>query len=337
MPNFITKYHHYDKEKHLKIVTNGKWVLMRKYKGRQGLWDGGVSIGKKLGQLPWRCPTDDQSKVCTGFWSPGRDGQPHIVDAPDRWLDPFPKGMPLCGEMWMDDDEHALSKIVTIKNPDCFQRADWSLVKFVPFNIMPYEVWVPGNAQFQSSYWTKAKKYCKILGHMSSVCKDKVFEFPTYIIIRDEGDIISFQTTCKDEGWEGLIFANGEGRYTTADVTDDILKYKITMDCECTVMGWTPGTKGKRLDGMVGALIVQTDWGENVASMIGGSKDFVGKRVTYEVSGGLNDETRDWETCQKVYPVGKELTLTFNGLTKYGKPQHARIVTDETKMEKPEG
>ena len=347
MSNYvISKYHYVNSDKDiLALLESGDdYIMLRKYNGRQGLWDGGLTKGMYIKDIPFVNPKDvkkNPTQRSTGLWSIGRSGFPIVVEAPLSWTKYMPEGIPLCGELWTEDDDNFhVGSITAKKNINYMERLDWCDVKFVPFNIKPYSLWfnptffeqgldvingidlhltqVAMNSPFFKNDMTyRAKLSCM----PQIVMKSKVMQFPFNTRLKELNDWTVFKDHAEKNDWEGIVIAKLDCLYTVG-VTRDILKWVRNFKTEATIIGYASGTEGKKYEGMIGALVVSTIWGENNSSMRGGEYTNPGQKVVYEVSSGLTDEDR--EGSDRI-AKGSVITVKFNQITQYGKPHTGRI------------
>jgi len=317
MNYFTTKYHYLKEENIPKMCSEG-WLIMKKYKGIQAIWDGGVTRKMDIRDVNFSAPRE-RKKISTGLWSIGRDGFPHPISAPNEWLNCLPKGIPLCGELWNNDKESEVLSIISGKNNDVMSIYLWQTIKFVPFNIRPYMFWSIPN--YNDDYLSN-KPFIEHFEIILNLCKSEKYKYlwqPTFLQL-DITNWKLFKKFVRENQWEGLILQRLSAKYETG-TSYNTLKWKQEYDCECTVVGYNPGED--KYKGMTGSLRVKTRWGSNILTMLGGESSYMGMMVNYKVSGGLTDEDRANPSLR--CKIGTELKLKFNSITSHGKPQHAKI------------
>ena len=74
-------------------------------------------------------------------------------------------------------------------------------------------------------------------------------------------------------------------------------------------------------------IAFQFKWGKN-AKDINESLDsrYIEKVLVTQVSGGIQDNERGFNTIKQVIPIGSTQLIKFNDITDYGMPQHARFI-----------
>lgn len=322
---FVAKYHHTTIED---APTN--WIAMRKYNGRQAVWDGGLTKGMTTNEIPFCSVSDKGKKIkSTGLWSIGRDGYPHVCHAPYSWYKHLPLNVPLCGELWLEDDLFKLGSIVATKSSP-YKSDLWKDIVFIPFHIKPYTLWDLNtklmNKALGSKFYRNDKDYLTVTKELYGLCLDsEVMEESNALICTGRDDVDSLYAECCENKWEGLIFANPDSRYPNETTTKNILKFKMEYEHEVIVLAYIEGNK--KNEGRCGSVEVQFKWGENAKS-INQSLDqrYINKVMVTPVSGGLLDEERGFNTIKKVMPIGSTQLIKFNDITNYGMPQHARFI-----------
>lgn len=335
--HIVAKYNYLNESKIPDMVRSGNWIIFRKYNGRQALWDGEKTRGMVLKDIPFACPTDNKRIVSTGLWSIGRDGFPHVIYAPNSWLDrKMPIDVPLCGELWLkNDDLFGCTSIVAKKNPTNWECKEWNNIQYIPFNIKPYHMWpikIDSTVchKFCSSYagYTFKDTLAYLYTNIWRVEEYPQIMAPEYKKLTCLEDWEEIKIRAKDLSWEGMVLVNLYAKYEMG-LTSNILKYKFEFDVEAKIIGYSQGAEGKRNDGLIGALLVETVWPDNVGSMIGGKSSYSGTKVVYKVSGGLNDDDRLGSTR---ITKGKIINVKFNSITNHAKPSLGRIDWETTEI-----
>jgi len=122
------------------------------------------------------------------------------------------------------------------------------------------------------------------------------------------------------------MFANPTGKYECKRSHNN-LKWKPDYETEAVICGYEKGKTGKNL-GLVGALKATMVWNDKVISIHGGESWMVGKEANFCI-GGLTDKERDWEECQRKYPLGTKIKFKFDGVSNNGIPQSCNIYRKE--------
>ena len=314
------------------------------------VWDGRITKGLCVREVSFACPNDKRKngdQKCTGLWSIGRDGYPHVIEAPKYFTDALPDLVPLCGELWTKDDNNfTVASIVARKNLSRNDIYEWEKVRFIPFNIKPYKLWFnndevtkrssaiifnehkmnphdPLDIAFSSIWFHDLRYYVDVLDYLYKLNEqagNEVLKTAWFSSLKiNKWDQLKKHAI--ENNWEGYVFVNLNSQYEIG-VTHNILKWKRDFDVEAKIVAYTAGNEDKKYAGKIGALIVETVWEENAQTMIGGESTNPGMKVRYEVSSGLTDEDRDGSPR---VAIGKTITVKFNSITKYGIPHTGRI------------
>jgi len=115
-------------------------------------------------------------------------------------------------------------------------------------------------------------------------------------MIKSEEALQQWLTEVVEHGGEGLMLHRKTARYVSGR-TRDVLKLKVFLDAEATVIGYRPG-KGQ-FAGQVGSLKVRTDQG-----------------LELYIGSGLTNEQRSHPP-----PLQSRITFRYQGLTKNGVPR----------------
>jgi DNA ligase-1 len=270
----------------------GRYVS-EKLDGTRVFWDGGLSRGTPLTNVPWANLTNPKTGepkpnlplVATGLWS--RYGNP--IMAPDWFLNQLPACL-LDGELWAGRGNfQTLRSIIAQNNPD--ER--WHDVQFAVFGSPPItEVFGDGlikNANFVHSIQeTRANTF--VMGRMEhglladfqclrgKVSFSEELSFLNSMIPSDGSSVLYLHQQCKlptddklaegmldtflkrilDDGGEGVMLRDPKSVWTPKRV-GTLLKWKPFNDDAGVVVGFTSGRqtdKGSKHLGKIGALIL---------------------------------------------------------------------------------
>lgn len=349
----------------------GGFYLSEKLDGTRCFWDGGITRGMKTEDVPWASVTDPKKggrkkKIkprATGLWS--RYGNPII--APDEFLNELPC-CPLDGELWAGvgnfqlcrsicggdtPDPRFMDKIVYavysaptlshvfrtghIKNANMVLSIDYIAVEHWIRNrleAMPIDVddfrYLPPGSVFEDEVKFLADKL-----DTTSRC----YLHPQKKLPSEDSEaarvVEEFLEKVLDKGGEGVVIRNPKTMWMPTRHRG-LLKYKPYEDAEGTLVGFTSGretNKGSRLQGMIGALIL----------------DYEGVRL--ELSGLTDDErqftvaTSAWASAHPgvdvpsdvhggksaMFTVGQLVSFKYRELSDEGVPKEARYhrVRDE--------
>lgn len=329
------------------------FFMSEKLDGMRAYWDGGISRGLPIDQVPWANTAKlDRLKdpvVATGLWS--RYGI--AIRAPEFWLDALPK-VPLDGELYLGRKK--FQQLVSITK--AFASGDrWEAVQYKVFDAPPDEIvfadgeinndrykkkfkdiaswlrgrgrtnpWMPANIGFTTRYRS-----------LQSLIKDG-----NDIVQLHEQELLPFNMNeafgrincrladiCEADG-EGVMIKNPSAYYS-CERSYALLKHKPFEDAEGTVVGYTWGRetdKGSKLLGLMGALILKINTG---TFKVSGFTDDE-RRMTYVHSGesayiygcGHPDEEAGSHVHNPNFPRGTTVTYKFRELTDAGLPKEAR-------------
>jgi DNA ligase-1 len=335
----------YDPHKH----DIAGWYASHKLDGQRAFWDGGVSRGVRIENVPYASvfhPKTGEAKKdinpsATGLWS--RYGNPII--APDWFLDALP-ACPLDGELWAGVGTFQLtSSIVRRDTPD----TRWTQVRYAcygaPSMDAVLQVGEIKNANFWRQITPEAHKWWFRQAGKSVEDNAGMFHHE-YNSLQEmlAGNKVAFalkqvkldKKKAKDEletllhdvlaeGGEGVMLRDPESYWTPKRV-NHLLKYKPYQDDEAKVVGFVAGREGKQGNvlGKIGALIVR--WNDSEFEL--GSGLTMDERL-------LTGEARLWAEANpgKRMPddfdalhfrVGDHVTFKYRELTDAGIPKEGR-------------
>jgi len=219
-------------------MDHWNWLWSEKLDGMRVLWDGGVTRGQMVRNVPWanweKTPAQGSMRA-TGLWS-GRQWKP--IFAPDWWLDQLPP-VALDGELWL--------------GYGTFQTLMTRVRGYSP-SFDGVQLWVIdtfGCDVFDNCIksWQRAQGFWEC--GFEDISNTTVQCIPQAVI---GDDIMDRVEGIIRRGGEGIVLRR-KGAPWTATRSKWLLKMKPFMDGQAVVIGYTEG-KG-RLEGMVGALIVR--------------------------------------------------------------------------------
>lgn len=320
------------------------WLCSEKMDGQLALWDGGISRGLAVDEVPYANNVKRSGvQVATGLWS--RYGK--VIAAPDWWLDSLP-GMPLAGELWMGRGRFQ-------ETQSCVRRhvggPEWREVGFWVFDSPSLdafgsrgrlhirdwrvewgpEVWAWMDARRRKfPLFTGSWNVERALSEISSrVAPDNpvVRVVPQEVLPLKESvaraRVEERVLEVVGVGGEGLILRHPSS-YWVPERSVDYRKVKPQWDAEGVVVGFRAGKitdDGSRLLGMMGSLLIS--WGS----------------VEFEISGftdserTLSAEDSEWATLHQgwvtrdrfplAFPRGTVVSFRYLGLTVDGIPRSA--------------
>ena len=347
-----------DRKGNYSFLVGGKFIS-EKLDGTRCFWDGGLSRGWPTEQVPWASIIDPKTgkkkakikPVSTGLWS--RYGNP--IMAPDWFLNGLPC-CPLDGELWAGRGNFQLCRsICGGDEPDPrFKKIAYAVYSCPPITAVfgtgeikntnmvcnlhwpTNELWVKdrmeefeGDFRFLnpgSTFGDELKFLAENIDSQSELC----FLHKQVLLPSDEeaarAAVEMHLDAALAQGGEGVVMRDPNATWLPKR-HNGILKFKPFEDAEGIVTGFTSGRetlKGSRLQGMIGALIV----------------NYKGKRL--ELS-GLTDAERKFQTSEmsayaadhtgvdmpenfqgQVFRKGQTVTFIYRELTDDGIPKEAR-------------
>lgn len=201
-----------------------------------------------------------------------------VFAAPDWFTGRFP-AVPLDGELWMGRGRYEeTSSVVRRTTP----HDGWRNIRFMVFDL-------PGHG---GTFEQRVAAMRRIIDQTKSPYLAMIAQETL-----DSREALQARLgTVVEQGGEGLMLHRKTARYASGR-SQDLLKLKLFMDAEATVIGYRPG-KG-RLAGLMGSLKVRTDEG-----------------VVFHIGSGLSDNER-----RHPPPLNSRITFRYQGLTKNGIPR----------------
>lgn len=318
------------------------WFASIKLDGMRATWDGGVSRNDLSTGVPWGNTIKDKVPVrATGLWS--RSGK--VIHAPQWWLDGLPK-TPIEGELWLGTGTFQS----LISEARSFE-GDWTYVKFLLFDAPP-PVTLFGdrdiNVRGDKFSIRGGLKYFMDYGGICKVQSNWPFEtrlrylktlvLPPNVAVHEQTQL-SFNPDCAKaeldlllehalfHGHEGMIVKSGTSPYQCKR-TRDTLKVKPWHDAEATIVGYTTGRetdKGSKLLGMMGALIVQDEFGKQfkLSGFTDEERRFEGDAAFAWAASNPEQKCPDWIT-NPWFPRGTLVTYKYRELTDDNIPKEGR-------------
>lgn len=321
-------------------------LVSEKLDGQRCFWDGGISVGMKIKDIPWANKYDarKQEWVSNGLWS--RLG--NKIHAPSNWLNQLPTGILLDGELWAGY-EHRQYLMTTIKTED--GTTDWRNVRYMVYDTPPAKrmfserivnysgrklhihgamgysdkvlATVPYGAGFaQRHAWLDGYKF------WNNVC----VLHQQYLIPNGIPNAKAFMErrlqAVLEAGGEGLVVKGAGSMYECAR-SHGCIKIKPFEDAEGTVVGWVSGKeteKGSRLIGMMGSLLIKTDNGKllNLSGFTDEERTLSTAATQWAVANPGAEAPPDIRIAVLAFPLGSRLSFKYRGLTADGIPMEAR-------------
>ena len=300
-----------------------------KLDGMRAIWDGGISRGQVLSDVPWANTLKGRTDhICTGLWS--RLG--NIIFAPDTWLERvglLHLNCPVEGEMWSGYGQ--FQQIISTARRHDFS-GNWASLYFKAFDLPPpvqlfasREVRVNNNQKYQikaGMNWALQHGLDAQAGSRSNMVFEErlalMHKLGLFVheqrVMQTLGEANDWCDEVLLAGGEGLVFKKPDGLWVPRRDAST-LKFKPFEDMDCIVVGWKPGI-GK-FDGMLGSLEVSEV-----------RQDFTISDDTFSVSGFTDAERRltigtDGLWPHK-FPKETRLRVKFRGRSDDGLPREGR-------------
>lgn len=312
----------YDRQKHR---INGYFVS-EKLDGMRAIWDGGLTRGVPVAQIPWYNNEGDYRLVnkdvrSTGLWS--RYG--NVIRAPDWWLDKLPvtgndNNYGLDGELWIDRGQFQRLRSIVSRFDG---NREWEVVKYKVFDLVPLNTWLywPGKInlpnykkEFPVNFKIDIRDDISNWDFLSRLGKIETKIFPNEVLeivsqqrlplMTDEieGKLEEMLKEVVEKGGEGLILKKAYSLWVP--IRDDkILKVKPERLGQGRLIGFIPG-EGK-YKGKIGSLLLETENGVMGLS-------------------GMTDWERD--PNNNCFTLGDIIRFKFRELTDAGIPKEARYL-----------
>lgn len=338
----------YDETKH----SIGGWFVSTKLDGQRILWDGGVSRGLPVQEVPYANTAKDYRYVnqdirATGLWS--RNGK--ILRAPDSWLDKLPIGLILDGEAFGGEGRWELtSSIIKDIKPN---KNDWKKIQFCVFDSPRLETlfkdgWVGStNDLFCKEFkdcvsWVSSRLSNERVQYGQPVDDGEfeyVYSWLRKLNIENETVKILVQTKLPfEEGnyekvindqMEVVLAKNGEGLMVRKPWSlwepyrsYNLLKIKKWHDSEAIVRGYVWGRKtdrGSKLLGMMGTM--EVEWEGKIFEISG--FDWSERKLVFENTDNDANFIGKDHPGEKVsggiinskFPIGSKITFRYRELT----------------------
>lgn len=332
-----------------KTIVAAKYIS-EKLDGQRFFWDGGVSRGVPVEQVPWaNIEKSNLVPLATGLWS--RYGK--VINAPNSFLDNFPP-FPLEGELWTGYNE--FQKVSSIVRSNVNVK-DWADVKVLVFDSPPPDVILADGVIDNTNYhkvfrgcfdfYIKRGGECPLLSTVQFSSRYKWLKMhllevgPIRLHTQEQlphstkpaiARIHEFLDQVLEKGGEGVM-VKATNDLWLPQRCHSVLKFKPFSDGEGVVVGYTSGRetdKGSKLLGLMGALILKINAG---TFKISGFKD--SEREMVFVDSGesakdylstIPDQVVPSHIHNPKFPIGSTVTYLYRELTDANIPKEARYL-----------
>lgn len=285
--------------------------------------------------------SNPDSKISSGLWSNG--GIP--IYPPKWWVDQLPN-FNLDGELWSGRGEFQFITSVVRGNQSKTENDErWRRIKFVVYDApSTANLFTPRTVKVRNEVvttWDRFKSdlvlgQCKnyvspTLSFFQDVDKMLATAFPSYLDAqasvvhyvdqhqwKNESWMLGMLSSVLQRGGEGLI-ARSKYSIWTPERVKGMYKIKPSMEGEGVIVGATPGEK--RLDGMIGALVVKLDNGKQFK--LSGLTD--AERTLWGYMGGDIDLDK-----MSHFKVGQRVTFRYRELSDDNVPKEARYYRERS-------
>ncbi len=328
------------------------WFASEKLDGIRMLWDGGISTGLLLSEVPFanieRDHVNRKYHRATGLWS--RNAK--VISAPDWFIAALPKMM-LDGEVYAGRQGWEVTSSIT--KDQVPNERDWRRIKYMVFDSPPMDsIFQPG--VIETDIYTKdmtgvlewalerAAKHGittqpngRSYEHVYAWMRQQGFENDIVKIVEQKR--LPYSTAGAAEMinnlMEEIIALKGEGLMLRKPESTwsperfwDLVKVKKWYDAEATVLGYSWGKKTKKMSkhlGKMGALIV--DWNDKQFE-ISGFTD--AERIIRFPTGGMASDIGRLnpggrvpdELINECFPRGSKVTFRYRDVSALGIPKN---------------
>lgn len=282
--------------------------VSEKLDGIRCWWDGGVSIGKHVDDIPWaNHGRSDFDAISTGLWS----RYFKVIHAPVWFIAGLPEGVCLDGELFSNSGIQNCNSVVRSRSFD----KGWSGIRFFVFDTMTLgDVLQPGtvnnpNCKITLTDYSLSRsvvpfvdRYMKLyhmeLGDYASVCNH--IQLPNSFVDASS-ELDKFFLAVVSNCGEGVMLRRPMSLWVPKR-SPDLVKLKDYDQDVGIVVGVEPGIG--RLVGLMGSLLVS--W----------------RGQCFALGTGFSDEQRslDWK-------IGMKIGFRYRTLSDSGVPKEARYLS----------
>jgi hypothetical protein len=330
-----------------KHPVGGKFIS-EKEDGFRFIWDGGVSRGVPVEQVPWaNLDKSNEVPIATGLWT--RYGK--VYNAPPWWLDMLPD-YPIDGELTSGRKSWQLTSSIVTSNVNV---KDWSPIYAKVFDI-PHPEMLFKDRDLTDTRFSKKLRGCyeffRKRGGREVMSMGATFQTRCAYLERKvqenqvvrvheqhrlpfsqqaaKARILEFTDALLELGGEGSIIKSPNDIWAGERVYS-MLKFKPYMDAEAKVIGYTTGRetdKGSKLLGLMGALICEIDAGTFKMSGFTNEERYLYNAdgtSAYDWCSSHPDEEVPDSIHSKLFPRGSVVTYRYRELTDGKLPKEARF------------
>lgn len=323
-------------------ISIAGWYASEKLDGQRAFWDGGITRGLAVRDVPWSNKYDarKQGMLSTGLWT--RLG--NVTHAPDWWLDGLPNLM-LDGELWSGyNHRQVLMSAIKQEIPD----NRWMNVQYRVYDMVPASRFLSTKTVTYSGRkqdisipdWSTRFGPLKSISYGAPFlsrlqCLDKLV-LPKHVKIHPQMSLPATQAgademinnlmaTVLSQGGEGLVLKKPESIYE-CQRSHNCLKVKPFEDDEGIIVGWYSGKetdKGSKLLGMMGSLVLRLENGKEL--QLSGFTDeerALGPVASDWAARNPGAMTQVWGTIH--FKLDQKISYKYRGLTADGIPMEAR-------------
>lgn len=343
-PEFLQLAFPYNPKKGISLAGR---FLSEKLDGLRAMWDGGITRGIPIEQVPWaNIEKSNRVPKATGLWS--RYGKP--IFAEDWWLDLLPDFI-IDGELWTGRQQFQRVSGIVRANVN---QADWSPVIFKvldaphasllfsdrSINVTNYVKNLRGCHEFATRLGVKSlcashidfRTRYKLLE--KSLPQNHVVQLQEQIMLpfspsKAEAKVFELMDQFLELGGEGVIVKSPNDIWLP-ERCHSMIKFKPYIDGEGTVIGYTTGRetdKGSKLLGLMGALVLRVPAGTFKVSGFTDSErtlQYLDGRSAFHWAAEHPDMPVPVEIESPTFPRGTVVTYKYRETTDAGLPKEAR-------------
>jgi DNA ligase-1 len=319
----------------------GGWFISEKLDGTRAIWDGGVSRGVPVEQVPYANKVKDgrylEKQIATGLWS--RSGK--VINPPEWWLDKLPQ-IPLDGELWIGYGEFQKLRKVVSHLDSSEKEAEWNNVQYLVFDSPGQAFFEPRDIKIRNDYnfainrgvnlprllsedWSFELRHI----YLKKLLPDNTLPQERLPLSNDRALewVDRFMHEVLRGGGEGVVLRNGSSKWVP-ERSWNLLKHKPFYTDEGTVIGYTAGEAGKtgQLLGKIGALILRLKSGKELKlSGMTHQQREIDNEIVRNYAIGEPGSVLPSFYSHHLFPIGTVIEFKYRELSDDGIPKEARF------------
>lgn len=207
---------------------NGKWKKNPQWRVTHGT----VTVQAKIDGIRMMSYAGADGLVCTSRGKVVYKHLKHLEEQIMLLLSYLPQGTVIDGELYIanTDYNHIQSIVTTVKHPF---HPKLETLEYYIFDIIVHD-----DEGFNTRYNSLINAYYQFVTNMENSLKIKILEAH---FAENDNDVLNFHQRCVDAGMEGVMVRTSHASYQQGKRTADLLKYKVFIDEEVTIIGVEEG------------------------------------------------------------------------------------------------